>query len=100
MCTLLRIRNSRMVDHLFNDYSFIKHIWHWIATYDNFTFNCQTIKDLLCIEYRILFKNDNIDIIGERSSKFDSLVRKKQTFNRGNFKSSRSIGLAIISLVH
>lgn len=44
-------------EHLFSICLVSKTIWDWVAHYNNFVFNCSTLKDLWCIDSQIPLKD-------------------------------------------
>jgi hypothetical protein len=72
-----------------------------IAIYNNFTFYCQNLEDLWCIEYIIPLKDNTIiDMIREVVIWIFLVIKNILTFKSGSGKSIRNLGLEIISLIH
>jgi zinc-binding in reverse transcriptase len=48
------------IEHLFVHCTIVRCLWVWIASYNNFSFNCNSIDDLWQINAYIPYKVNNI----------------------------------------
>jgi hypothetical protein len=87
------------VDHLFVQCSYIKAIWNWIATFNNFSFDCECLDDLWLLDAVIPLK-DRLLLELLRGAVLWSiwLERNRVCFNVTRPVSLKVLGAKIISL--
>lgn len=87
------------IDHLFVTCPLISSLWSWIATHNNFTYNCLTLSDLWLFDAWIPLKDRFlIELIRAATLWVVWLARNKTCFNNTAIPSLATLGSQIISL--